>query len=131
MGACLSSQNTKQSHQTRESSKGSPAATIKIVQADGKVQELREPLQARHITSQNHPSFFLCSSESLSLDSCPPQVDEEEELQAGQIYFLLPIALAHRPLRLPDLCVLAIKASSALGNDGTEISSADSKFILR
>ncbi|KAL3722244.1 uncharacterized protein LOC104420474 [Eucalyptus grandis] len=128
MGACLSSRSTKRSHQTRECSKGSSAATVKIVRADGKVRQYKEPLQARLITSQN-PSFFLCSSESLSLDSCPPQVAEEEELQAGQIYFLLPLALAHKPLRLPDLCDLAIKASSVVGNDGVEILSADSKFI--
>ncbi|KAF8012457.1 hypothetical protein BT93_I0580 [Corymbia citriodora subsp. variegata] len=129
MGACLSSQSTKQSHQTRECSKGSSAATVKIIQADGKLREYKEPLQARLITSQN-PSFFLCSSESLSIDSCPPQVAEEEVLQAGQIYFLLPLACAHKPLKLHDLCDLAIRASSVIGNDGGEILSADSKFIL-
>lgn len=130
MGTCLSSQSTNQSHQTRECLTGSSVATVKIVQADGEVQEYKEPPRAGLITSQN-PSFFLCSSETLSLDSCPPQVGEEEELQVGQIYFLLPLAHAHKPLKLPDLCDLAIKASSVLGNDGVEILSADSKFILR
>ncbi|XVE87233.1 hypothetical protein DITRI_Ditri18aG0100100 [Diplodiscus trichospermus] len=59
----------------------------------------------------------------MSIGTCVPHVPDDEELQPGQIYFLLPLSQSHKPLSLPDLCSLAIKASS-------DLSSSNSNLIL-
>ncbi|CAL9022091.1 unnamed protein product [Prunus brigantina] len=90
-------------------------STTKIVQLDGGLQELRRPVVSSHILSQN-PNCFLCTSESMYVGSCAPQVPKDEELQLGQIYFLMPLSQSKSPLSLQDLCSLAIKAGAALAN---------------
>lgn len=87
--------------------------TGKIIHLDGRLQEFREPIEAKHILSQN-PDCYLCSSESMFIGSQVPHLGEEEQLQPGQIYFLMPLSKSQAPLTLQDLCSLAIKASSAL-----------------
>lgn len=105
MGNCASHQTT--------GGRISMASTAKVIHEDGKLQEFKQPIKARHIISQN-PNCFLSSSESMHLDSVVPQMEGEEELQLGQIYFLMPLKFFEVPLSLPDLCSLAIKASAAL-----------------
>ncbi|XP_044470519.1 uncharacterized protein LOC123199550 [Mangifera indica] len=90
-------------------------STAKVIHMDGRVEELKAPIPARNIISQN-PNHFLCSSEAMSMNNCMPQMPGEEELQLGQIYFLLPLSHAHKLLALKDMCSLAIKANSAFGN---------------
>lgn len=87
--------------------------TAKIIHMHGRLQEFREPIKASHILSQN-PNFYLCSSESMFIGSKVPHLAKEEQLQLGQIYFLLPLSMSQSPLTLQDLCWLAIKANSAL-----------------
>ncbi|GAV68265.1 DUF4228 domain-containing protein [Cephalotus follicularis] len=94
-----------------ESIKG--ASTTMVIHMDGRVEQLKKPIQAKIITSQN-PNCFLCSSESMFIGTCVPRVPDEEDLQLGLIYFLLPQSEARKPLSLPDLCGLAIKASCAI-----------------
>ncbi|KAJ9170796.1 hypothetical protein P3X46_018874 [Hevea brasiliensis] len=109
MGSCASSQsqNTTKHH-------ASSPSTIKVIHCDGKLLELKQPTKASYIKTQN-PNFFLCSSESMSVGTYVPEVSGEEDLQPGQIFFLLPLSQAHKPLSLPDLCALAAMASSSLG----------------
>nr|GEU29806.1 hypothetical protein [Tanacetum cinerariifolium] len=45
-----------------------------------------------------------------------PHVQEDEELQLGHIYFIMPISKLYKILTLQELCLLAIKASVALDN---------------
>lgn len=116
MGVCASFPRTntiKNGGGNHKSSRWPSAA--KIIHMDGRVQELKAPIPARNILSQN-PNHFLCSSESISMNNCMPQMPEEEELQLGQIYFLLPLSHAHKLITLKDMCSLAIKANSAFGN---------------
>ncbi|TYI01589.1 hypothetical protein ES332_A11G212100v1 [Gossypium tomentosum] len=133
MGACASSTRDSKSGKAagggRSRSRGSSTAA-KVVDIDGRVQELRQPVQARNIISQN-PNCFLCSSESMAIGTCVPQVPDDEELQPGRVYFLLPLSHSHKPLSLPDLCALAIKASSGLGTYGVDLYSTNSKLIPR
>lgn len=95
-------------------------STAKVIHLDGRLQEFMESIKASHILSQN-PNFFLCSLESMYVDSHAPHVPIDEELQLGQIYFLIPTSKSHVPLSLQDLCSLAIKASTALQNTSTKI----------
>ncbi|KAK8674029.1 hypothetical protein V6N13_112333 [Hibiscus sabdariffa] len=130
MGACVSS--TSRSKSGTSVGGGSSvlqrsSTAVKVVHMDGRVQELRQSVQAKNILSQN-PGHFLCSSESMSIGTCVPPVPDDEELQPAQIYFLLPLSQSHKPLSLPDLCSLAIKASSGLR--GMDLST-NSKLMLR
>ncbi|KAJ6385835.1 hypothetical protein OIU77_028915 [Salix suchowensis] len=43
-----------------------------------------------------------------------PQVPDDEELQLGQLYFLVPLSKSKAPLSLQELCALASKASASL-----------------
>ncbi|KAK3022993.1 hypothetical protein RJ639_044987 [Escallonia herrerae] len=92
-------------------------STAKVIRLDGKLQEFRHPIKAGHILSDN-PNSFLCSSEAMHVDSPVPRLLADEDLQLGQMYFLLPTSMSPASLSLPDLCSLAIKASTALSNAG-------------
>ncbi|XP_039054246.1 uncharacterized protein LOC120196518 [Hibiscus syriacus] len=126
MGACASSTlNSKLVKGAGGGGRGSSTPT-KVVDMDGRVQELKQPIQAKKIISQN-PNCFLCSSESMTIGRCVPQVPDDEELQPGRIYFLMPLSDSHKPLSLPDLCALAIKASSGLPTYSVDLCSSNSK----
>lgn len=137
MGACASSTWNSKSGKGGAAVGGSSrirrsSAAATVVHMNGHVQELRQPIEVKSIISQN-PNCFLCSSESMSIGSCVPQVGDDEEIQPGTIYFVLPLSQSHKPLSLPDLCSLAIKASSGgLCKDSTaDLSSSNSKLVLR
>ncbi|KAE8695919.1 putative STS14 protein precursor [Hibiscus syriacus] len=132
MGACVSSTSTSRTAKTVGGSSAvkRSSTSAKVVHTDGRVQEFRQSLQASNIVSQN-PGHFLCSSESMSIGTCVPHVPGDEKLHPGQIYFLLPLSQSDKPLSLPDLCSLAIKANSGLGRHSVDLSSSNSKLILR
>ncbi|KAK8606799.1 hypothetical protein V6N13_052556 [Hibiscus sabdariffa] len=135
MGACVSSASSSKPDRSVGGRGGSSAVkrsstAVRVVHMDGRVQEFRQSVQANNIVSQN-PGHFLCSSESMSIGTCVPHVPGDEELQPGQIYFLLPLSQSDKPLSLPDLCSLAIKASSGIGRHSVDLSSSNSKLFLR
>ncbi|CAH9124358.1 unnamed protein product [Cuscuta epithymum] len=100
----------------RKSDKPAVAGVAILVKLDGKAQEFWQPaVRAGDILSEN-PNCILCSSEALNVDSPVEPLAGDEELQLGQLYFLLPIGKSHLPLSLHDLCVLAVTASAALGD---------------
>ncbi|KAK6922782.1 PADRE domain [Dillenia turbinata] len=130
MGACASTSKSKTSdkessselHRTEKTQAELTAALrwptrkVKVIHADGKLQEFNSLIRASLVTSL-HPNYFLCSSESMSVGTCPSRVADDEELQSDHIYFLMPLSRLNSPLTLPDLCDLAIKASSKLTKD--------------
>ncbi|KAK2665239.1 hypothetical protein Ddye_003813 [Dipteronia dyeriana] len=121
MGNCASPEYTNKNKNGGGNSKNMMMiefwqSTAKIIHMDGRLQEIRQPIKAGHVISQ-YPKTFLCSSESMYVDSVLPHVAEDEELQMGQIYFLMPLSKSHVPLTLQELCSLAIKASSALSDN--------------
>ncbi|KAI3884416.1 hypothetical protein MKW92_015783 [Papaver armeniacum] len=111
MGVCASSGTTRR----RPSGGGimSSQSTAKVIHVDGRLQEFKQPIRAEDILSQN-PNCFLCSSETMYVHMIIPKMDETEELQMGQVYFLLPLSHSRQPLTISELCALAIKASSVL-----------------
>ena len=88
-------------------------STIMVIDLEGRIKEFKRPIPASFVLLQN-PNCYLCNSESMYLGTCLPRVPDDDELQPGQIYFLIPLSLSRQPLCLPLLCDLAIKASSAL-----------------
>ncbi|KAM3377063.1 hypothetical protein P3S68_009476 [Capsicum galapagoense] len=114
MGICTSSSlMTKQSGRSIMNLLVNKVAMV--IQINGKLQEFRQPITAGEILVQN-PNFFLCSSEAMNVNSLVPQLAKDEMLQLGQLYFLMPISKLQTPLSLQDMCVLAVKASTALND---------------
>ncbi|XP_055814767.1 uncharacterized protein LOC129884495 [Solanum dulcamara] len=113
MGSCTSSPlMTKQSGSVMNL----PVTKVAmVIQMNGKLQEFRQPITAGEILVQN-PDFFLCSSEAMNVNSLVPQLAKDEILQLGQLYFLLPVSKLQTPFSLQDICVLAVKASTALND---------------
>ncbi|XP_021896641.1 uncharacterized protein LOC110813706 [Carica papaya] len=109
MGICASSQYTNKGISSLTWS----SATIKVIHADGRLQEFKQPIRARHVLSANQ-NYFLCNSESIFVDSCILRVGEDDELQLGQIYFVMPLSKLGARISLKELCELAVKASSAV-----------------
>ncbi|MED6197893.1 hypothetical protein PIB30_061111 [Stylosanthes scabra] len=114
MGACSSVEGSnKAGNFTWES-------CVNIVHLDGTLQQLKKPLKAWHVLSQN-PNCFLCSSESMNVGSTMQGVDPSEELQLDHIYFLVPRIRSRVPLSMKDLGELAFKANAALAHNNNLI----------
>ncbi|KAI3675213.1 hypothetical protein L1987_84799 [Smallanthus sonchifolius] len=92
------------------------STTAKVIHSiDGRLQEFRQPVKAGNVLSGHQPeSFFLCSAEDMFVNCHVPHVLGDEDLQPGQIYFVMPMSKSYGPISLHELCLLAIKASSAL-----------------
>nr|GEZ13845.1 hypothetical protein [Tanacetum cinerariifolium] len=61
-------------------------------------------------------SFFVCNSDNLSYDQHIRALDAQHELDAGQIYFVLPISKLRDRLSASEMAALAVKASVALNS---------------
>ncbi|KAJ4963669.1 hypothetical protein NE237_023608 [Protea cynaroides] len=107
MGICISIEPAKEREDLIQKSEAM------VIDADGKLQKFKEQTKVRDVISQN-PNCFLCNAESIYVDSCFPPLPDTEELQFGQIYFLLPLTKQNIPVTLPDLCTLAIRTASVL-----------------
>jgi len=61
--------------------------------------------------------WFLCDADGIAFEGGPvavAAVAPGEELQAGQIYFVLPAEMQRRRLTRDEVAALAVRASSAL-----------------
>ncbi|XP_010537254.1 PREDICTED: uncharacterized protein LOC104812024 [Tarenaya hassleriana] len=115
MGGCVSVGQSG-----RESS-----PTAKIVTVNGDLREYNVPVMASQVveaesaaasSSSRSTSYFICNSDSLYYDDFIPAIESDEELQADQIYFVLPISRRQKPLTASDMAALAVKASVAIQN---------------
>ncbi|KAJ8460672.1 hypothetical protein OPV22_033598 [Ensete ventricosum] len=92
-------------------------ATAKLVLQDGKLQEFARPVKAFHVL-QKDPNCFVCSADDMEFDDFVSPVNADDELQPGQLYFLLPVSMLRRPLHAEEMAALAVKASAALMDSG-------------
>ncbi|KAI8003526.1 hypothetical protein LOK49_LG08G00022 [Camellia lanceoleosa] len=60
------------------------------------------------------PKFFMCNSDRLYYDDYIQALDAEDQLEANQIYFVLPSSRLQYQLTSSDMAALAVKASLAL-----------------
>ncbi|XP_057795926.1 uncharacterized protein LOC131012033 [Salvia miltiorrhiza] len=111
MGICVSSHSTRTPED--EQQQGRWPSSAKVVDLEGRLEEFRQPVTAEEVLSR-HPNCYLCSSDSMLINSNAPQFPKGHALQLGQIYFLMPLSKSLTPLSLEDLCHLAIKTSTAL-----------------
>ncbi|XWS67516.1 hypothetical protein CRYUN_Cryun04dG0013200 [Craigia yunnanensis] len=104
MGICNSCESTS-------------VVTAKLILQDGRLQEFPNPVKVSHILERN-PNCFICSSDDMDFDSTLCAIDEEDQLQLGELYFALPLSLLNSPLRTEEMGALAIKACQALNLGG-------------
>ncbi|KAL9246013.1 hypothetical protein vseg_019597 [Gypsophila vaccaria] len=92
-------------------------STSKLISQDGKLQEFSYPVRVSYLLSK-HPNVFICNSDELQYDDVVHPVDEDDELQPGQLYFALPVSKLRRPLMAEEMAALAVKANAAMGGGG-------------
>ncbi|CAL1380428.1 unnamed protein product [Linum trigynum] len=108
MGNCRSCDSTRVA--------GGGASTAKLILQDGRLQEFSYPVKASFVLRMidTHAPHFICNADEMEFDDVVLAVDDEEELQPGQLYFALPVAWLRHPLQPEEMAALAVKASSAL-----------------
>uniref|UniRef100_A0ACD5WDB2 Uncharacterized protein n=1 Tax=Avena sativa TaxID=4498 RepID=A0ACD5WDB2_AVESA len=103
------------------------ATAARVVLADGELQRfpggtrasqaLKSAVAASASSGGASGACFLCSADGLELGGAVAAVAHDEELQPGQLYFVLPAAMRRRPLQAEEMAALAIRASAALVGD--------------
>uniref|UniRef100_A0ACD5YGI9 Uncharacterized protein n=1 Tax=Avena sativa TaxID=4498 RepID=A0ACD5YGI9_AVESA len=118
MGSCTSrSPAPAPASAPASGSSGRRAATAKVVGLDGSMAQYAAPATARHALrddGSSSSSVFLCSSDELRLDQPPRVLADEEALQPGWLYFVLPVSTLRLALSKHEMTVLAVRASYAL-----------------
>ncbi|OAY82570.1 hypothetical protein ACMD2_16641 [Ananas comosus] len=118
MGGCNSCEATAVAAAAAAASSSAEAAeaTAKVVLGDGRLQEFAGPARARHVLQKvvGGGGFAVCSADDVELGERVAAVGPDEELQAGQLYFLLPAGMLRRRVRAEDMAELALRASAAL-----------------
>jgi hypothetical protein len=94
-------------------------AEARMVLADGALRRFpggTRASQAEKATALTG-AWFLCCADGLELGAAVAAVGDDEELQPGQLYFVLPAAMRRRPLEAEEMAALAVRASTALVGD--------------
>jgi hypothetical protein len=93
------------------------AATARVVLPSGELREYSQPATAAMALEeigQDKQGWFLCDADAMGFEGTVAAVAAGEELQPGQIYFVLPGDMLRRHLTLEEVSALAVKASAAL-----------------
>ena len=118
MGACMSSAGDSIHKSTNFAF---------VISTRGELRQYPTPIFVSEVLQFEKPSFFVCNSDSLYQDQDIPCLDSEDELDAGQIYFILPKTMLARRLSASDMASLAVKASLALDSNSNSISHVKKK----
>ncbi|KAA8514755.1 hypothetical protein F0562_017934 [Nyssa sinensis] len=114
MGGCLSS---------AASQSAAEQPTANVISVSGDLREYTIPFTVSQVlnieASYSSSSCFVCNSDSLYYDDYIPALDPGHQLQAGQIYFVLPSSKLPYRLSASDMAALAVKASVALQKGGS------------
>ncbi|KAK1421665.1 hypothetical protein QVD17_24170 [Tagetes erecta] len=105
MGCCLSSRDGSVS--------SSSSSSALVVSATGDLRPFSTPVLVSDIL-QMDPSFFICNSDTLCYDEYIKPMELDDELDGGQIYFVLPVSKLRNRLSASEMAALAVKASVAL-----------------
>lgn len=85
---------------------------VKVVHCNGLVDEFHWPVRVGELTI-DYPDHFICHSNDLSISRNVPPLPDDEEMELGQIYFLLPRKTFESPLTQADVAALISKAAVA------------------
>ncbi|GJY76630.1 nucleotide-binding alpha-beta plait domain-containing protein [Tanacetum coccineum] len=108
MGACMSSAGDSIHKSTNYAF---------VISTKGELRQYPTPIIVSEVLQYEKPSLFVCNSDNLYQDQDIPSLDSEDELDAGQIYFILPKSMLARHLSASDMASLAVKASLALDSN--------------
>ncbi|KAI5660859.1 hypothetical protein M9H77_20182 [Catharanthus roseus] len=117
MGVCISCSSNRSLGDDDSSTKPNSAYVVSI---GGDLRQYSVPitvsqvLQSELISPSSSSPGFLCNSDRLYFDSYIPALKPHDELQSGQIYFVLPESKLQYKLTASDMAALAVKASVAL-----------------
>ncbi|KAL0016699.1 hypothetical protein SO802_003768 [Lithocarpus litseifolius] len=112
MGACFSSVKSQPSQ---------PSA--KVISTNGILREYPVPINVSQLLESEDclcSSYFVCNSDRLYYEDYIPVLDLNVELEANQIYFVLPVSKLQQRLTASDMAALAVKASVAISNASTK-----------
>ena len=112
MGACFSSVKSQPSQ---------PCA--KVISTNGILREYPVPMNVSQLLESEDclcSSYFVCNSDRLYYEDYIPVLDLNVELEANQIYFVLPVSKLQQRLTASDMAALAVKASVAIQNASTK-----------
>nr|GEY33074.1 hypothetical protein [Tanacetum cinerariifolium] len=124
MGACMSSAGDSIHKSTNYAF---------VVSTKGELRQFPTPIFVSEVLQYEKPSFFVCNSDNLYQDQHIPSLNSEDELDAGQIYFILPITMLARRLSASDMASLAVKASLALdssSNSNSHVKKKKNNMVL-
>ncbi|KAF5804034.1 hypothetical protein HanRHA438_Chr06g0287541 [Helianthus annuus] len=124
MGGCLSSGS--------DSVSSSSSSSALVISSTGDLRPYSTPVLVSNVlqtedSSSSSSSFFVCNSDNLSYDEHITPLDAQDELDAGQIYFVLPVSKLRNPLSASEMAALAVKASVALNGKSNSKASTRSK----
>ncbi|KAI3473918.1 hypothetical protein Pfo_028112 [Paulownia fortunei] len=92
---------------------------VKVLSSDGRLMiYTRAPVKAAEIMLEN-PGQFLCESIHLKVGQRIPGICAEEELERGQVYFLLPMEMLYSVLTNEEMKCLNQKASKGMKQAAT------------
>ncbi|CAN6309183.1 unnamed protein product [Urochloa humidicola] len=104
------------------------AAAARVVFPSGELREYAPPATAAMALEEarGQGSWFLCDADGMVFEGpiSVAAVAPGEELQPGQIYFVLPAEMLRRRLTRDEVAALAVKASSALVKAAAEAAAA-------
>ncbi|KAF7061110.1 hypothetical protein CFC21_067833 [Triticum aestivum] len=90
-------------------------ATARVVLPSGELREYSPPATAAIALEEvGQQGWFLCDADRMGFEGSVAAMAAGEELQPGQIYFVLPAEMLRRRLTGEEVASLAVKASAAL-----------------
>lgn len=94
------------------------AAAARVVLPSGELREYAPPATAATALAEagGEGTWFLCDADGIAFEGpvAVTAVAPGEDLQPGQIYFVLPAEMQRRRLTRDEVAALAVKASAAL-----------------
>jgi hypothetical protein len=93
------------------------ATAARVVLPSGELREYAPPATAAEaLKAAGEGSWLLCDADGMAFEGpvAVAAVAPGAELQAGQIYFVLPAEMQRRRLARAEVAALAVRASSAL-----------------
>ena len=88
---------------------------MKVIKLYGNVQEFERPMKAAELMLDN-PQHFVCHSTAVQTGRRILALSADEELELGNLYFLLPMQKLHSspsPSEIASLASLTLKADPA------------------
>ncbi|KAL5713726.1 hypothetical protein ACHQM5_015778 [Ranunculus cassubicifolius] len=104
--------------------------TAKVITLNGTLREYSVEISVTQVLESESMKelCFVCNSDKLYYDEFIQPLDSKEELQMGEIYFVLPSSRLQSRLTAPDMAALAVKASTAMAKNSKGSSKKHNKL---